>query len=123
MELSRSDWATHLEEWRRSGETATRYCEEHGLKLGSLRYWSGRIRRESGAALNEAFEKPTRFARVRTVKAERRASRSHAPKAKPPRASRLVLVVGEVEVKVADDFDAEALGRVLDVLGVTGGAR
>ena len=37
------------------------------MKLGSLRYWSGRIRRETGEALNEAVTaSEVRIARVRT---------------------------------------------------------
>jgi len=115
MELSRADWADHLEQWRRSGETATRYCEEHGLKLGSLRYWSGRIRRDSGRALNETFEtSPPRFAKVR------RRGRSEATSDKP---TGLRLHVGEVQVEVGPEFDAATLRRVLEVLRSAGGGR
>jgi hypothetical protein len=115
MELSRADWADHLEQWRRSGETATRYCEEHGLKLGSLRYWSGRIRGESGRASNETLESsPPRFAKVR------RRGRSEAS---GDESSAVRLHVGEVQVVVGRDFDADTLGRVLEVLRSTGGGR
>lgn len=105
----------HLEQWRRSGETATRYCDEHGLKLGSLRYWSGRIRRESGEALNEAFEEPlAKFAKVR---------RRGAARGKRPPPAPLRLVVGVVEVEVPVEFDAGTLRRVLEVLRSPGGGR
>lgn len=115
MELSKAEWADHLERWRRSGETATRYCEAHGLKLGSLRYWSGRIRRETDRALNETFESsPPRFAKVR------RRERSERTSTKP-RALRLH--VGEVEVEVPPEFDAGTLRRVLEVLRSPGGGR
>jgi len=115
MELSRSDWADHLEQWRRSGETARRYCDEHGLKLGSLQYWSGRIRRESGEALNETFETPpAKFAKVRRRGTARVKSRPPAP---------LRVVVGGVQVEVPVEFDAGTLRRVLDVLGSLGGGR
>ncbi len=119
MDLSRAEWAEHLERWRQSGETATRYCEEHGLKLGSLRYWSGRIRREVAESLNETMEpavrKRPRFARVR------RRGRTEAKK--EVRSAPLRLHVGEVQVEVPPEFDADSLGRLLAVLQESGGAR
>jgi len=119
MELSRAEWADHLERWRQSGETATRYCEQHGLKLGSLRYWSGRIRREVAESLNETMEpaarKRPRFARVRR--------RGRVEEKKEARPAPLRLHVGEVQVEVPSEFDADSLGRVLAVLRQGGGAR
>ena len=98
--------------WRRSGQSATGYCEQHGLKLGSLRYWSGRIRREVAASLNETVEQapaqPPRFARVRR--------RGRAESKSEAQSSPLRLCVGEVQVEVPRDFDADALTRVLAVL-------
>lgn len=119
MELSKAEWAEHLERWRRSGQTATGYCEQHGLKLGSLRYWSGRIRREVAESLDETVEPAPstrpRFARVR------RRGRAEPKDALQPAPIRLH--VGEVQVEVPSEFDAGALERVLEVLRQTGGAR
>lgn len=119
MELSKAEWEDHLARWRRSGQTATGYCERHGLKLGSLRYWSGRIRREVAESLHETVEaaaaKPARFARVR-----RRARVEAKVEARP---APLRLHVGDVQVEVPSEFDADLLGRVLEVLRQTGGAR
>ena len=113
MELSRAEWAEHVERWRVSGKTATGYCEEHGLKLGSLRYWSGRIRRESARALNETFEtRAPRFAKVR----RREGSETSVSAA-------LRLNVGEVQVEVPAEFDEGTLRRVLEVLCAAGGVR
>lgn len=89
------------------------YCEEQALKVSSLRYWSGRIRRESREALDDAFEASTpRFAKVRTPKRATPETASAAP---------IRVVLGETAVEVPVDFDAETLRRVLDVLG--GGGR
>ena len=89
-----------------AGKTATGYCEEHGLKLGSLRYWSGRLRRESARALNETFERRApRFAKVR----RREGSETSVSTA-------LRLNVGEVQVEVPAEFDEGTLRRVLEVL-------
>ena len=86
------------------------YCEKRGLKLSSLRYWSGRIRRES---LDEKFD----GSRAHFAKVRRRAT-------SPPRATTsepLRVVVGDVRVEVGSDFDADTLRRVLAVLGSMGG--
>ena len=114
MELSRAEWAEHVERWRLSGKTATGYCEEHGLKLGSLRYWSGRLRRESARALNETLEtRAPRFAKVRRREGSETSVSSTA----------LRLHVGEVQVEVGPEFDEGTLRRVLEVLLSTGGVR
>jgi len=113
MELSRAEWAGHLERWRESGETATRYCEEHGLKLGSLRYWSGRIGRERAEAARElAPTSEVTFARV-----ERRRPR----RASAAASGVLRLRVDGVEVDVPSDFDGPTLRRLLEVLRSSGG--
>ncbi len=106
MELSRADWAGHVAEWRQSGETATTYCEEHGLKLSSFRYWSSRIRREGPRTGQGASESSVRFASVRRK----------APAAPSTHSSGVRVRVGGAEVEVAPDFDEATLARVLRVL-------
>ncbi len=75
-----------------------------GLKVSGLRYWSAHIRRQVGAELNEAMEKP-RFARVRM----------RAPKATTGQSSGLFVHVCEVRVEVGVDLDADTLRRVVAV--------
>lgn len=110
MQLTKEQWSGHVEAWRASGSSAQEYCTRRGLKVSGLRYWSSRIRREAGAELNEAVEKP-RFARVRMRRSGVATARSGG----------LFVHVGEVRVEVGADFDADTLRRVLAVLA--GGAR
>ncbi|MFK7991250.1 MAG: hypothetical protein AB8I08_34865 [Sandaracinaceae bacterium] len=113
MRLTKAEWTSHVSAWRSSGSSARAYCEERELKVSSLRYWSGRIRRESREALDDAFDdSPPRFAKVRTPERSAAGARAAAP---------IRVVVSEVAVEVPVDFDAETLRRVLDVLG--GGGR
>ena len=115
MRLTKTQWANHVEAWRSSGTSARVYCEKRGLKLSTLRYWSGRIRREAAEALDEKFEgSPARFAKVRRT-APKAASPSRATASEPLR-----VVVGDVRVEVGAEFDADTLRRVLEVLGSMG---
>ncbi len=45
-EGNREFWMGHAQTWRESGMTQGAYCEQHGLKLSTLGYWS---RRDKGA--------------------------------------------------------------------------
>lgn len=119
MQLTKTQWANHVQAWRSSGTSARVYCEKRGLKLSSLRYWSGRIRREAAAeALDEKFDAgPARFAKVRRT-GTKAPSSSRTTVSEPIR-----VVVGDVRVEVGAEFDAETLRRVLEVLGAMGGGR
>lgn len=116
-----SEWASHVSAWRASGQSVREYCEVRGLKVGSLRYWSGRIRREQDEALSRGLDvRSVRMAKVRTE-----TKRSSSPGASRGRCSlsAIRIVVGEVQVEVGRDFDEQTLGRVLDVVAQRGGAR
>jgi hypothetical protein len=114
MRLTKEQWARHVEAWRSSGTSAAKYCASRDLKASSLRYWSSRIRRETGEALNETFEggRAPRFAKVQTTK------RTPAPSEVALR-----LVVADVAVEVPAGFDTATLRRVLEVLRPPGGER
>ncbi len=36
-------WGAHVKNWRESGQSKKKYCEEHGLKTFTLSYWCSRI--------------------------------------------------------------------------------
>ena len=39
-------WQSHVDAWRRSGQTQAAYCVEQGVSAKSLAYWLRRFRRE-----------------------------------------------------------------------------
>lgn len=109
MHLTKREWAEHVARWRSSGLVARDYCVSQGLKLSSLRYWASKMRRDAGAALNEAVEgKPARFAKVQL----RSSKTTRLPS--PASSTRdLRVAVADMEVSVPEGFDAETLERVL----------
>jgi transposase-like protein len=38
-QLSRSQWLSHIEQWRLSGLSREAYCRQHDLKSHTLTYW------------------------------------------------------------------------------------
>lgn len=41
----RAHWQSHIEDWKRSGQSKQAYCREHGLNRGSFQRWCGRLLR------------------------------------------------------------------------------
>ena len=108
----RTDWAAHLAAWRASGKTASVYCAEQGLKLGALRYWSGRMVRREDSGATAAPER-VRLAQVRTQ-----------PSTRPRVGGVLSLSIGAVTVQVPEGMDVAALREtVAMLLDVVGGPR
>ena len=48
-------WREHVERWRRSGQTQSAYCAEHGVSKKSLSYWIGRWRRGAAQSADRAL--------------------------------------------------------------------
>jgi hypothetical protein len=122
MELSKSEWAEHVETWRCSGKTATAYCEERGLKYGALRYWSGRIGRERPGprAKTEvrfaAIRREPATATARPAKPATPANTTSASRPTPSSRSGVHLQLGGAQVELEVGFDDETLSRVVAVL-------
>jgi hypothetical protein len=92
-----SKWAARVADWRKSGLTATEFCDGKGFSAGGLRYWSSRLR--SGKAGKEV-----RLARI-------------VPSSDPTVADTAVLIeAGNVRIGVRRGFDPEVLRAVLLVL-------
>ena len=43
----RAYWQTHVERWRRSGQSVPAYGRSHGLKPGNLYRWSAKLAKDS----------------------------------------------------------------------------
>lgn len=105
MKQTPDEWSRHVRSWRQSGESAREYCERRGLKVGSLRYWSSRIRRDLNEKLTAAAAAPAPTVKMARVVREL-----------PPRRPGISIAMGAFRVDVGPEFDEGVLGRVLDVL-------
>ncbi len=130
----RDAWARRVEEWKRSGLTAKQFAARHDIKPETLKWWKWRLGREAASK----HPKPTR-AKAKTLarRSSRRPSKARSHRraratsealspitfvemSAPARAAgteplEIVLPSG-VRLRVPTDFDAVALGRLLDVL-------
>lgn len=115
------EWRWLVQRWEKSGLSARRFAEEHGVAPKTLVWWRWRLRGERQTAQHEEAnakqkrrgkrsreETPVAF--VRVVAAEK--ATQGAAESEPA----LELVLGHVLVRVRRGFDPETLGRVIDVL-------
>jgi len=106
----RSYWVEHIETWRASGVSRTEYCKINGLSRKTLGWWIWRLDQEQREP--PAPEAP-RFLPVELSEAV-----LAGPEAADPVDQRIEITLpGGVAVRVGRGFDAEALHRVLTVLG------
>jgi hypothetical protein len=47
---TRSWWTTTVARWRKSGQTAAEFASREGLSVGSLRWWSSELGRDTRAS-------------------------------------------------------------------------
>ncbi len=94
---TRSEWATRVRRWRRSGLTAREFAEREGYNARTLSWWASALRDETSG--------PTKFIDVTAAVAS----------ALPP--TPLELVVREtVVIRVRPGFDAALLRDVVAAL-------
>jgi hypothetical protein len=119
---SREAWAKRVERWKDSGLTAAEYAAETGIKAHTLSWWRWRL--GGGVATAKGATKPAR--RVAPKPAELAPPKPSVtfvemPSVATPGGSSLELVLrSSTRIVVPPDFDATALGRLLDVLEARG---
>jgi transposase len=113
MGATRDRWAGLVKRWRRSGQTAREFAESAGVKAGTLSYWAWRLKLEGNGSGK------------RSVRRRRRSSSATANKASfvelivdRPEERHFELAFGDGRrLRIPSGFDADALGRLLMVLG------
>jgi hypothetical protein len=104
--VSRDEWATRVERWRRSGLPLQQFSDGAGLSARSLEKWASRLRqmdRDKPVVGEVAGSSESRggFLELR---------------AEVARVASFELSVGEYRLGVPASFDEGALGRLLEVL-------
>lgn len=100
-------WRDHVARWRASGETAEVFSKRHGLVVGTLRYWSSRLRR---FPVESDEVKPPELRIARLV----RASAPHVPAA----GNTIAIELQDVDARLVVDaaIDRDVLAMVIDVV-------
>ncbi len=97
---TRAKWAERIARWEASGRAAEAYARGLGVHERTLRWWKWQLARDA-RRLPKREPAPVTFVEMTAaVRAE---------------AIEIVLVTG-TRIRLAVDFDSEALTRVLDVL-------
>ena len=101
--MTREEWKELVIEWLASGQSCSDYCASRGIKHTLLGWWKWRLTKDG-----ESLERPLPVPFVE-LEMTRVASRQRPNE-------RIELEVGRIHVSVPDDFMADTLARVLDVL-------
>ena len=97
-------WGARIDEWKRSGLSQRRYCEERSISLSTFQWWRARLRevdRPEETQSTELVEIP-----VKNSKTVTRESGMY----------RLAVEVGRYTVGLQGAFDEHELGKLLDLL-------
>jgi len=106
----RSYWVEHIEAWRASGVSRAEYCQAPGASRKTFGWRSWRLDQER--------REPSAPEAPRFLSVELSEAALAGPKAVDPVDQRIEIALpGGVAVRVGRGFDAEALHRVLTVLG------
>ena len=106
----RSYWVEHIEAWRTSGMSRTEYCQAHGLSRKTFGWWTWRLDQER--------REPSATEAPRFLPVELSEAAMAGPEAADPIDQRIEIALPDgVAVRVGRRVDAEALHRVLMVLG------
>lgn len=123
MSDSAATWAATVNEWQASGTADEDFAAERGVRVGALRYWARRIRRERGEALNRALAPAlakesdgsgrVEFGRVR-VRGTQPSSRRAADDARAE--ASVAIVLEDIEIRVRDGADPRTVRAVVDAV-------
>jgi hypothetical protein len=110
MRASREEWRKRVERWRDSGLTAEQFAAELGINPRTLQYWQYKLRRTAGSG-----EPRVRGKRTAAKDPLPLVEVMHAPMTS---GSGFELELGgSKRLRIPLDFDADALERLLIVLG------
>ena len=106
---TREEWTKRVESWRASGLTAKQFAAQHGIRAGTLVWWSWRLGvkarqplavRTKSVPAKVAAIAPLTFIEMKAVHAE------------PIE----VILTNGLRVRIGDGFAERTLARALDVL-------
>ena len=110
-DTTRATWAARIEEWRRSGKTATEFAEGQPFSGGTLTWRASQLKREGGVrSKRRASSVRSSRARSKVVLAE------VVRRSLPAQSAALMVEVGGARVSVSAGCDSALLREVLRAL-------
>lgn len=113
----RATWAKRVERWQDSGLSAAEFASEVGINAHSLSWWKWQLGKREAAAPTVTPEKRATGRAKRCKPARPRVKFVELPSAPAPSEPLEVVLVSGVRVRVPVQFDAAALGKLLETLG------
>ncbi|NBB91517.1 MAG: hypothetical protein GVY23_10020 [Spirochaetes bacterium] len=98
-------WSARIEEWKKSGLSQRRYCEQRQLSLSTFQWWRTRLREPASST---AEQPTTTLVELPVPEVCGGEGDQHS--------SPITVAVGTYSVSVPTGFSAAELARVLDVL-------
>ena len=95
-------WKVHIQAWERSGFTQNEYCRRNKLRSKQFTYWKTKFNREHSA--------PVSFVPVPTNLTHQ------VMQGLDSRDSGLSVLLGRVEIKIANNFNPTCLSKVGSIL-------
>jgi len=111
---SRETWAKRVERWKDSGLTAKEYAAELGINAQSLAWWKWRL--SSAATAPRVHPRVQRRARKASPTPIAPLTFVELPAAAAGADMLELVLPSSVRIRLPTGFDAQALGRLLDVL-------
>ncbi|HYI04637.1 MAG TPA: hypothetical protein VD858_07090 [Reyranella sp.] len=106
-------WRGHVEAWQASGQSRGDYCAAQGLSRKTFGWWAWRLDRT-----RRSVEMESRDGRFLAVEVAGTSVVTELPTIDRAADERIEIALPDgVAVRVGTSFDAEALRRVLEVLG------
>ena len=116
MSATKATWRSRVAAWRASGKTAEEFSVGQGFAVGTLRWWSSRLGRESTPP-------PAAPSAIRLAKVVRSSVTSEPSVVIPMRRGAIIIELDDAGVRVLVEagVDRATLSTVLDLVGKGGG--
>ena len=95
-------WKVHIRAWERSGFSQNEYCRRNKLKTSQFTYWKTQLTQEQST--------PVSFVPVPTVPVYQ------AEQATDSSDSGLSVLLGTIQIKIANNFNPSCLDKVVAIL-------
>src|SRR5262245_52170694 len=108
MDGARGVWEKRVADWQSSGVDAASFARKYGLSEASLKWWKWQLAREKKRARKKAAKQkpPAEISPLTFVEMT----------SSPSVDGFEIVLANGARVRVASDFDAVVLGKLLDVL-------